>query len=116
MFHYYSPFQFTHQGAAWINESAAWLGTEWMGTEWMATEDEMQDVRRDFDRSQKWAERSNIPLYMGEFGGYDGADMAARQRWTTFVFAEAEARGFAFAYWNLPLALGPMTKARQSGI
>jgi len=26
-YHYYSPFQFTHQGAGWVSGSDAWLGT-----------------------------------------------------------------------------------------
>jgi len=28
-FHYYKPFQFTHQGASWEKDSSSWLGTNW---------------------------------------------------------------------------------------
>jgi hypothetical protein len=31
-FHYYKPLQFTHQGAAWVKDSAPWRGTRWTGT------------------------------------------------------------------------------------
>jgi len=29
--HYYNPFQFTHQGAEWVDGSDAWLGRTWTG-------------------------------------------------------------------------------------
>jgi endoglucanase len=31
--HYYNPFNFTHQGAEWVDNSDPWLGTEWKDTE-----------------------------------------------------------------------------------
>lgn len=105
-FHYYSPFEFTHQGAEWSDNSAEWLGTEWVGSE-----SEMRSIRRDFDSAQKWSERNNVPVYMGEFGAYERADMPSRQRWTTFMVAEAEARGFAFAYWEFAAGFGAYDKS-----
>jgi endoglucanase len=33
-FHYYEPFQFTHQGAEWVSGSSAWMGTMWEGKGW----------------------------------------------------------------------------------
>lgn len=100
-FHYYAPFEFTHQGAEWVTGASAWLGTEWTGTE-----SEMGAVRRDFDRAQEWAAQQGVPLYMGEFGAYDKADMASRERWTAFIVSEAEARGFSFAYWEFGAGFG----------
>lgn len=100
-FHYYSPFEFTHQGAEWATGASAWLGTEWSGTE-----REMRAVRRDFDRAQSWAEKQGVPLFLGEFGAYSKADMASRERWTAFIVSEAEARGFSFAYWEFGAGFG----------
>ena len=30
--HYYSPFEFTHQGANWVENSERWMGTKWEAT------------------------------------------------------------------------------------
>ncbi len=100
-FHYYSPFEFTHQGAEWTDGADAWLGTEWP-----ESDSNMNGVRRDFDKAAAWSQANNVPLYMGEFGAYGRGDMASRERWTKFVVAEAQARGFSFAYWEFGAGFG----------
>jgi endoglucanase len=49
-FHYYHPFQFTHQAAEWVQGSASWFGTEWI-----ASSVEKQLVEFDFDTVAEWA-------------------------------------------------------------
>ncbi|MCL6430722.1 MAG: glycoside hydrolase family 5 protein [Anaerolineae bacterium] len=100
-FHYYSPFEFTHQGAEWVEGSTPWLGTTWPGK--VGGE---SDVIRDLDRAAAWAEAHRRPLYMGEFGAYGRADMDSRVRWTGFVARQAEARGMSWAYWEFCSGFG----------
>jgi len=100
-FHYYEPFHFTHQGAEWVDGAEAWLGTTWEGT---AAEE--AQILALFDKAATWAEKENRPLYMGEFGAYGKADMASRARWTAFVVAAAEERGFSWAYWEFGAGFG----------
>ena len=101
-FHYYEPFQFTHQGASWVGPwSSAWLGTKWTGTE-----EERRKIILDLDQAVRWAKKSRVPLYMGEFGAYSKADMGSRIRWTTFVRAEAEKRGISWSYWQFSYGFG----------
>lgn len=99
--HYYEPFEFTHQGAEWINGSDPWVGTEWTGSE-----TEKAAIRADFDRAAEWAEAQGVPMLLGEFGVYNPADLASRARWTEFVRQEAEARGFSWAYWEFGAGFG----------
>ncbi|MFX0125756.1 MAG: glycoside hydrolase family 5 protein [Candidatus Hodarchaeota archaeon] len=100
-FHYYSPFQFTHQGAAWVTDSYKWLGTEWIGTT-----SEKDAIRQDFDTAVQWAKNNNKSLFLGEFGAYSKADMESRARWTTFVAREAEERNISWAYWEFCSGFG----------
>ena len=100
-FHYYNPFQFTHQGAEWVQGSTPWLGTTWPGKAGGEA-----DVIRDLDRAAAWAEAHKRPLYMGEFGAYSKADMDSRVRWTSFVARQAEARGISWAYWEFCSGFG----------
>ncbi len=92
--HYYSPFAFTHQGAGWTSQK------DKVGVPWNGTPEERAAVERDFDRAQAWALRERRPIYLGEFGAYDRADMDSRVRWTSCVAREAEKRGWAWAYWQ----------------
>jgi endoglucanase len=100
-FHYYEPMAVTHQGAEWVSGAGAWVGTTWRGTS-----SEMQKLRDDFDRVQRWAEREKRPMLLGEFGAYSRADEATRIAWTRAVREQAEARGFAWAYWELASSFG----------
>ena len=100
-FHYYNPFHFTHQGADWAEGSDAWLGTTWTGSEV-----EKQAIRDDFQIAESWGLAHNRPIFLGEFGAYEEADMASRVLWTAFVAREAEAHEFSWAYWEFCAGFG----------
>jgi len=92
--HYYSPMEFTHQGAGW---------TSWrdkVGIEWKGTAEERQAINKDFQRARTWAEEEDRPLFLGEFGAYDKADMDSRARYVGHVARQAEKMGWSWAYWQ----------------
>jgi endoglucanase len=100
-FHYYNPLSFTHQEASWVEGSSAWKDTTWAGTV-----REREELAADFDYAAAWGERERRPLYLGEFGAYEAADMASRVRWTRAVVEEAEKHGFSWAYWEFCSGFG----------
>ena len=94
--HYYSPFSFTHQGAHWLTgDSRPPVGKKWTGTP-----AEKLAIVRDFDKAIAWAVEHRRPLYLGEFGAYEKADLASRARWTKFVADEANQRKIGWGYWE----------------
>lgn len=99
--HYYSPFQFTHQGAEWVPGSDAWLGTTWNGSA-----AERQAVTADCQAVHDWALVHNRPVNLGEFGAYSKADMESRVRWTSFVARTAEAFDMSWHYWEFISGFG----------
>lgn len=100
-FHYYNPFRFTHQGAEWVDGA-----DEWLGTQWLRSASEVSAISTEFDNVEAWADQHNIPVFLGEFGAYNKADMDSRVRWTNFVAREAEARNFSWAYWEFIAGFG----------
>ncbi|MQA87187.1 MAG: cellulase family glycosylhydrolase [Streptosporangiales bacterium] len=108
MVHYYSPFEFTHQGADWLAGADRWLGTTWGG------EADQYAVRRDLTKAAAWAKQQNRQLFVGEFGAYSKADMASRSRWTTFVRSEAERLDMSWAYWEFGSDFGAYDPQRNT--
>lgn len=100
-FHYYSPFEFTHQGASWVADS-----DRWKGKTWTATESQLAAIRKDFDSALAWSKANQRPLYLGEFGAFSAAEMNSRVAWTGAIVREAEARGFSWCYWEFASGFG----------
>ena len=92
--HYYTPMQFTHQGAPWEKETAHLSGVNWGSAE------EMARVKDDFTAVQNWATEHHRPILLGEFGAYDKAPMDSRARYLKCVARTAESLGWSWDYWQ----------------
>ena len=92
--HYYTPMDFTHQGAVWAQRK------DKLGVDWLGTEKELRVLKGDFDKAASWAKQHDRPLFLGEFGAYDKAPMESRVRYTASVARAAEQRGWSWAYWQ----------------
>lgn len=92
-FHYYSPFEFTHQQAPWTPEVKA-KDLAW------GTETEIAAVKSDFDTVKAWSVANKRPIYVGEFGAYDKAPLLSRILYTYHVSRIAENSGFSWGYWQ----------------
>jgi len=110
--HYYSPFQFTHQGAGWVGGEAS----KWIGTKWTGTRAEKWAVARDLDKAIAWAVKHRRPIYLGEFGAYSKGDLESRARWTRFVADEAIARKMGLGYWEFCSGFGVYDPERRQWI
>ena len=100
-FHYYLPFEFTHQGAEWAKGSDAWMGTKWEGTS-----NQKDSLDFDLNVATRWGKEQQRPIYLGEFGAYSKADIDSRARWTAFVARSAEDKGMSWAYWEFRSGFG----------
>jgi endoglucanase len=94
-FHYYDPFPFTHQGAAWADEPIRSSKGVRFGKP-----AEIAQIEKDFAMVKAWSDSTGRPVLLGEFGAYDKAAMEDRVLWTSTVARTAEKNGFAWAYWQ----------------
>lgn len=99
-FHNYAPFEFTHQGADWVNGSDAWLGRKW------PEESDESSMENDLRLAGGLQEQLGVPLLMGEFGAYSKADLDSRVRFTRAMVENAEANGIGWCYWEFASGFG----------
>ncbi|MBI5009146.1 MAG: glycoside hydrolase family 5 protein [Bacteroidia bacterium] len=93
--HFYHPMKFTHQGAPWSKDNANLSGIKWTGTK-----DEKNLIDSRLKVAADWSAVNNRPIFLGEFGSYDKADMESRVLYTAYVARTAEKLGFSWAYWQ----------------
>jgi endoglucanase len=60
----------------------------------------------------KYAKEHKLPVYLGEFGAFEKADLASRVLWTRAMVREMEARGFSWAYWEFCAGFGVYDRAK----
>jgi endoglucanase len=142
-FHMYQPILFTHQGAPWMSPEFQTTGVRFPGPpsspltpatavqsvgwarDWFdgynrnpyetnpsgpATISEQLEMARTF------AEAHHLPVYMGEFGAIDRADMASRVTWIRMTRRAAETEGFGWAYWDDGAGFRAYDRARAAWI
>jgi endoglucanase len=93
-FHYYKPFHFTHQMQPWLPESMAWKGTSW------GSAADRDELHRNFEIAANWSRQHRRPLYLGEFGVSEQAQVEARALWSQAVIREARRDDFSWAYYQ----------------
>jgi endoglucanase len=105
-FHSYDPMAFTHQGLSWMPQFP--LGVTCCD----ATQKKaISDV---LDKAKQWSVGSGYPVYIGEFGSVNKADMASREIYTRFVRDEAEKRGIPWTFWEFASSFGVYDPAAKA--
>jgi len=92
---YYLPYEFTHQGAHWVEGSDKWLGKTWSGHA-----EELAVVNTDLKLVKDWSVKNKRPVTIGEFGSIAVADQQSRVTWTKSVRKKFEANGFSWCYFD----------------
>jgi len=112
--HDYEPLLFTHQGAPWAGPASAHLS----GVRCCDAQQRRQ-LAEPLAIGARWAERHDVPLWLGEFGAYGGPaaqpnDIGSRAEYTRLVRDAAEQHGIAWTYWEFDAGFGVYDpKARQ---
>jgi endoglucanase len=106
-FHYYDPFNFTHQGAPWVTPALP-TGVAF------PTGNDNADLAANVQKARDFLARTGRPLFLGEYGAYEGIPPTQRAIWYGAVhsaFAAAGVDGCAWAYTNTMPLRDPATNA-----
>jgi endoglucanase len=99
--HHYWPITFTMQGETFLGEDHIFGNPrDWLGTTWDQTGAEEAELRAGFNQAAGWSTMTGRPLFLGEFGTTNNADMASRVRWTRFNRRLAEEHGIPWGIWS----------------
>lgn len=97
--HHYEPFNFTHQGAEWIQPVLP-TGVTCCNTTQLA------QIAAPLDIAKAWSKANRYPIFVGEFGAYSKAPAASRAIFNRNMRDAAEARGFTWQYWEFASGFG----------
>lgn len=97
--HNYEPFTFTHQGAEWATPPMPTGIT-------CCSAAQKNQLINPLDTAKLWSDANHYPVFLGEFGAYNKADMASRVIFTRLMRDEAEKRTMSWAYWEFGAGFG----------
>ena len=98
MIHNYDPFPFTHQGVENM--------PQFPEGPTCCDDRQRKQIADALDTARRWNEMTGYPVYLGEFGAYEKADMKSRAAYARIVRDEAEKRGIGWAYWEFASSFG----------
>ncbi len=104
--HHYEPFNFTHQGADWVQPTKP-LGVDCCDANQAALMTSLLDT------AVKQAARLGYPIFVGEFGAYSLAPEAARIRYLRLMREAMADRGMPWYYWELAAGFGVYDPAKH---
>ncbi|MEM1150809.1 MAG: glycoside hydrolase family 5 protein [Pseudomonadota bacterium] len=99
-FHFYEPYDFTHQGASWLDEPPQYAGV------WGDNPADIAEVRGYFALARTKALTEGLPVLVGEFGANRANSMPERAAWLETVRAAAENAGFGWCHWGFASEFG----------
>jgi hypothetical protein len=102
-FHFYEPFEFTHQGAPWVNGPVRRMS----GVRYPSSPATVRHVADRIAAAAAWADRFGVPVWVGEFGAYPPvAPRPDRLCWLYDVRTACERSGIGWAVWSYDESLG----------
>jgi len=93
-FHYYDPFAFTHQKAPWVGEDGPKEKRDW------GSNQDYGELRQAVRVATTFREALDRPLFLGEFGAYEGVKNSERVEYVQDVRAAMEDAQIPWCLWS----------------
>ena len=93
-FHYYDPFDFTHQQASWLGDDMP------KGTRGWGSDTDKAQLAADVATAVAFREATGRPIFLGEFGAHSPIDQAERVEWAGAVASAMGDAGIPWCLWS----------------
>ena len=93
-FHYYDPFDFTHQNAPWTGPDGPKKKRGW------GSQADMAELAKAVQTASRFRTQIGRPVFMGEFGVYEDVDAGERVKWTGAVRKAMEEADIPWCLWS----------------
>lgn len=111
-FHFYEPFEFTHQGAPWVEGPVRHLSR----VPYPQAIGGSRHVEQRVEAAAAWAGQYRVPVWAGEFGAYPAvAPRLDRLRWLYDVRTSLERQGIGWCLWSYDETLGLGREVNERG-
>lgn len=108
-FHTYAPYDFTHQGASFLNPPPK-TGRRW------GSDKEVAAIQGAANAAARFAAEHGNPMLLGEFGVYEGVPLSERVKWTRAVREAAEDNNIGWCYWDYATTFKAYIPERETWI
>ena len=105
-FHDYSPHEFTHQGAEWMEPKLP-LGRHY------GTPADLADKRSIYAQARAFQKRTGLPVLVGEFGVINKVPLAERIAWIAERRRTIERAGLSWCVWDFAGAFNTYDTGRR---
>ncbi len=92
-FHYYDPFDFTHQKASWLGDAMPQGERDW------GSDEDRAELSAAGDTADAYRLKMKRPLFLGEFGANSPINNEWRVTWAEAVRREFESRDVPWCLW-----------------
>lgn len=103
--HYYEPDDVTFQGDANADQNGEYY-ENMKDITWTGTKQETDYLDSRLKTAKTWADKHQVPLFIGEFGVNKNAPSETRVDWTAAVAKEAKALNMGYSYWEFASGFG----------
>jgi endoglucanase len=93
-FHYYDPFNFTHQEATWLGDATP------KGKRGWGSKADKEELANAVSIAVAFRDAINRPVFLGEFGANDPIDNAERVEWAGAVKTAMEQANIPWCLWS----------------
>jgi endoglucanase len=97
--HHYEPFNFTHQGAEWVQPLKPTGQT-------CCDDRQLAEMKAPLDAAVAYARERGLPLFVGEWGAYGKAPLVSRLRYARLMRQLLAERGLPWQVWELASGFG----------
>lgn len=93
-FHYYDPFDFTHQHASWLGDNMP------KGTRGWGSNADRRELSQAVEIATSFRDAVNRPVFLGEFGVNEPVNIDDRAKWSAAVREAMEAADIPWCVWS----------------